>query len=277
MGPPERPSERPSDKLTDINELGDVMAGSGIDLREEEALLNSYGRPNQQQQAAGYGSHSAHNFGPSYVPPTNNFYSHNIPGDRASFYGAGTFNQRPVPAQSAEEIAAETRKRAARLKAETRSYHMNNPFLSSRCLYRVLSKHTRDAHLQGPRTTQAETQPKRPPKQISHRGPDGNEVLTVVRDEDLVQLDDPLTEILSLLSLAAEERIRGVVEDAATLAKGRRINSHGIVPLELVDITTGHGASEVSAGLPTPENSAVSPKDNPLKRMLRFSLTSNYD
>lgn len=35
MGPPSRPSDKP----TDINDLGDVLAGSGVDLREEEAAM----------------------------------------------------------------------------------------------------------------------------------------------------------------------------------------------------------------------------------------------
>lgn len=38
MGPPSRPSDKP----TDINDLGDVLAGSGVDLREEEAAMFKY-------------------------------------------------------------------------------------------------------------------------------------------------------------------------------------------------------------------------------------------
>lgn len=37
MGPPSRPADK--DKPTDMNELSDVLAGSGVDLREEEANL----------------------------------------------------------------------------------------------------------------------------------------------------------------------------------------------------------------------------------------------
>lgn len=265
MGPPERPSDKP----TDINELGDVMVGSGIDLREEEAaLLSSYARSGQQQQATGYGSHSFHNYGPSYVPPKDNFYSHNTPGDRASFYGGGTFNQQPTREQSAEEIAAENRKRAARTKAEIRSYHLNNPFLSIGCLQKHLTKEAHSQQVEFPRSGLLKSQPGHAPRQIALQGPDGNEVLKVVQDEDLLQLDAPLVEILTLISLAAEDRLRGLVEDAATLAKGRRIGSHGVVPLEMADLATGNGALEVATGLPTPDNSAVSPNGNPLKRML---------
>ena len=35
MGPPSRPNDKP----TDMTELADVLLGSGVDLREEEAAL----------------------------------------------------------------------------------------------------------------------------------------------------------------------------------------------------------------------------------------------
>jgi len=263
MGPPERPIDKP----TDINELGDVMVGSGIDLREEEAaLLNSYSK-GQQQQATTYGSNSFNNFGPSYAPPRDNFYSQNVAGDRASFYGAGSFNQHPGPEKSAEEIAEENRKRVVRRRAEIHSYHLSNPFLSSGSLHKYLRKQAQGMQVVVPSAGLLESQPGHAPRQIALQGPDKNEVLKVVQGEDLLQPDAPLIEILCLISLAAEERIRGLVEDAATLAKGRRIGSHGIVPTELVELATGNGASETAAGLPTPIDSAGSPKDNPLKRM----------
>lgn len=44
MGPPSRPSDKP----TDMNELSDVLLGSGVDLREEEAALMN--RRNATQQ-----------------------------------------------------------------------------------------------------------------------------------------------------------------------------------------------------------------------------------
>ena len=259
MGPPERPIDKP----TDINELGDVMVGSGIDLREEEAaLLNSYAKTSQQNQGAGYGNA----FGPSYAPPRDNYYSHNLVGDRASFYGAGSFNQKATPEQSAEEIAAENRKRSVRRKAEIHSYHLNNPFLSGACVHRRLSKQAHGMQVDVPRAGLLKSQPGHAPRQIALQGPDKNEVLKVVREEDLVQPDAPLVELISLISLAAEERIRGLVEDAATLAKGRRVGSHGVVPPELADLATNRGSSEAVAGLPMQGNSAASPDSNPLKR-----------
>lgn len=267
MGPPARPLDN---KPTDINELGDVLAGSGVDLREEEAaLLGSYSRSGQQRQDTGYGPNLGKPFGSNYPIPQGNFYSQNFPGDRNSFYGAGTFNQRPAPFQSAEAIAAADREKAIRRKAEIKSYHLNDPFLFTGCLQRRIAKQAQNMQVVVP---QAGLLHSTTPQHVAHelyvQGPDKNEVLKVVKGEDLLQTDSLYAEILSLLSLATEERLRTLVEDAATLAKGRRIGAHGIVPVELADIAIGSGASETVTGLPMQGNSVVSPTSNPLKRKL---------
>ena len=265
MGPPSRPA---ADKPTDINELGDVLAGSGVDLREEEAALLAYGRPGQQRQDTVYGGSSFNSFGPSHSIPTTNFYSSNIPGDRNSFYGAGTFNQPAEPYRSAEEIAAAERKKVIRRKAEIKSYHLNDPFLWGGCLSNRLLRQAQNMQVQVPnKGLLSNVSRQNIPQQLLVHGPDKNENLKVVKGEPLLNMEGPFVEILSLISLATEERLRGLVEDAATLAKGRRIGSHGIVPVELTDLAIGEGATETANGLPTPGNSVVSPKSNPLKRM----------
>lgn len=278
MGPPSRPT---ADKPTDINELGDVLAGSGVDLREEEAALLAYGRPGQQRQDSGYGGGSFTAFGPSYKPPVDNFYSSNVPGDRNSFYGAGTFNQAPEPYKSAEEIAAADQKKALRRKTEIKSYHLNDPFILGGSLSRRVTKHAQNMQVHIRQNgLLADVSGQNVPRRLLVHGPDRNDNLKVIKGEPLLMMDAPYVEILSLLSLAAEERMRGLVEDAATLAKGRRVGSHGIVPVEMTDLATGEGATETAHGLPTPGNSAVSPKSNPLKRtsqlcyFRRYSLTA---
>ena len=269
MGPPSRPA---ADKPTDINELGDVLAGSGVDLREEEAALLAYGRPGQQRQDTGYGGGSFNSFGSNYSTPTTNFYSSNVPGDRNSFYGAGTFNQPAEPYRSPEEIAAADRKKALRRRTEIKSYHLNDPFLWGGCLSNRLLRQAQHMQVQVPnRGLLSNVSRQNVPLQLLVHGPDKNDNLKVVKGEPLLNTEGPYVELLSLLSLAAEERMRGLVEDAAALAKGRRTGSHGIVPAALTDLATGERATETANGLPTPSNSAVSPKSNPLKRMVLLS------
>ena len=263
MGPPSRPA---TDKPTDINELGDVIAGTGIDLREEElALSNAYSRA-QQRQDSGYGANSAVS---NHAAPRDNYYMQNVPGDRNSFYGAGTFNQYPGPPKSAEEIAAEARKKALRTKSEIQSYHLNDPFLYPKSLATLIKKQARNMQVVIPTVGHYNSQarPDAPPRQLIVQGPDKNEVLKMVTSEDFLDVGTAYGEILALLSLATQERIRGIVEDAAALAKGRRTGSHGVVPLELADLAKDSGATEAVAGLP-PSNSTVSPTSNPLKRRL---------
>ena len=264
MGPPSRPAV---DKPTDINELGDVMAGSGVDLREEEAALSFAFNRAQQRREGGYGATSG---GSNYTAPRENHYMQNAPGDRNSFYGAGTLNQSPEPQKSDEEIGAEARKKALRVKSEIHSYHLNDPFLYPKNLIEIMKKQAQTMQVSIPFGGHLNplARPGSPPRELYVQGPDKNWVLKMLTSEDLLDVGSPYAEILALVSLATQERIRGLVEDAAALAKGRRIGSHGVVPLELADLAKGSGASETVAGLPTPSNSAVSPTSNPLKRML---------
>ena len=276
MGPPSRPAV---DKPTDINELGDVIAGTGIDLREEEAALVNYNKGGQQRQDGGYGANLPHSFnslGTNYTAP--NYYSNNVAGDRNSFYGAGTFNQPAEPPKSTEEIEAKARKKALRRKAEIKSYHLNDPFLAPKLLLRLVGKLAQNNQVLVPTTglIQNQSKPGALPRKVIVQGPDRNEVLKMVTTGDYLTTDSPYVEVLSLLSLATEERLRGLVEDAAALAKGRRTGSSGIVPIELSDLATGKGPSETVTGLPTPSNSAVSPTSNPLKRMLVLIFLSSF-
>lgn len=282
MGPPSRPMDN---KPTDMNELTDVLLGSGIDLKAEEAaLLNRYNPATPQQADAAFTSNLANSFnlhgsnlpsgGPA--PPNTNVLSQNIPGDRSSFYGAGTFNQPPGLYQSKEEQANADRKRAIQRKIERRQYHLNDPFLFTSWVQRRIAKQAHEHQITMPNTgLLSSTNRTGEPTEIAVTGPDKNEAIVTLKGQDLLYLDAPLVEILTLFSLATEKRLGALVGNAATLAKGRRIGSHGVVPADLLDLVTGDGAFETVNSLPTPGNSAVSPKTNPLKRMLKLRRPCN--
>lgn len=252
MGPPSKPADKPAD----VNDLGDVMFGSGIDLREEEAALT---RASQRPTVP------RRNF-----YQQNNFYSQNLPGDRSTFYGAGTFNQPAVPSNFDSENAQTAKTRRIRRDAEIKAFHNNNPFLRGGSLNSRIKKRIQESQLVVPNEglNKAIDQT---PRQMAISGPDGNDVMKLVMGQDLLDINKPLDHILALLSLATEERIRTIVEDAATLAKGRRAGSHSVIPSDLRDLAVLDGAPETLAVLPTPDNGAVSPTANPLKRMLKLS------
>ena len=274
MGPPGRPDNKP----TDLTELGDVLFGAGVDLKEEEAALlrskdnntRALSFEDQLREASGM------NVNAKYPFSRDNFYSHNVPGDRSSFYGAGSFSQASQPNQTAEEIAEMETKRALRRQAEIKQYHLNKPFLQSGSLQRRLHKEalSMQVQIQGENAILKPTQPRVAPQQLTVNGPDEHEVLKIVNGEPLLGLKNGLADILTLISLATEERLRLLVEDAAVLAKGRRIGSHGLAPSDLVDLAAEAGVGDTANGLPTPSNSAVSPKENPLKRKAHLSIRS---
>lgn len=270
MGPPLRPVDKP----VDVNDLTDVLAGSGVDLKEEEAaLFNRFHSATQQPNGNLFPSESNATFGAngyqagSFVPYGQySTLSQNVPGNRGSFYGAGTLNQSAIPVKTLEQHAEEQRKRALRRRSERLQYHLNDPFLYGGVVKHRLVKQTHATHITLPQTGLLTSNNQGgQPIQLALAGPDQNEVITLVKGQDLLYLDTPLVELLTLVSLAAQERLRTIVEDTATLAKGRRIGSHGTVPPEYVDLAVGNEEAD-PALLPTPGNSAVSPRTNPLKR-----------
>ena len=261
----------------DVNDLSDVLSGSGVDLKEEEAaLFNRFNSASSQHDGSHFMSEPGASFGAigatGYQPGNFNSYnqintlSQNVPGDKSSFYGAGTFNQPAIPVKSMEQKVEEQRKRAIRRKAEREQYHLNDPFLYGALVRQRLVKQTHAAHVNFPTDGLLTSQGARP-QQVAVTGPDNNEAIIMLNGQDLLYTASPMVELLTLVSLAAQERLRMVVEDTAALAKGRRVGSHGIVPPELADLAVGNGVPE-PASLPTPGNSAVSPRTNPLKRMM---------
>ncbi|KAG8529011.1 uncharacterized protein KY384_006700 [Bacidia gigantensis] len=265
MGPPSRPDNRPAD----LNELGDVLFGAGVDLKEEEAALLQTRDNNQNssfedqlREASGASSNAQYPFA------RGNFYSQNYPGGRDSFFGGGILNQPAQKEQTADERAEAERKQALRKQAEIRQYHLNRPFLLTGNLQRRVYKEAGNVQVQVPikdHDILRPTQPKIAPQSITVRGPDGHDVVKVVQGEPLLGLKNSLADILTLMSLATEERLRTIVEDSATLAKGRRIGAHGLVPQDMLDLAKKTNG-DAAATLPTPENSVVSPKENTLKR-----------
>lgn len=264
-------------------ELADVLASSGVDLKEEEAALTTpYLNTVQQRNNNSFNSNNTSSFnsttsnGSSTGTLNANFNYHhlseNVPGGRDTFYGAGTFNQPAARYQAPEVLAEEQRKRAARRLAEKRQHHLNDPFLFMGSLKRKLFASADANHarlpIDGLYSPQRNT--RQPMLPVDVTAPDGTTVVAT-KGQSFVYPDAPMVDIFALLSLAAEERIRALLEDAAALALGRRIGSHGVVPPDWTDLAVGNGPESATATF-TPGRSgwesAVSPKTNPLKRKI---------
>ena len=276
MGPPSRPVE----KATDTAELTDVIAQSGIDIKDEEKYLTAYF--SQDHNSYAYGSNNALSFNSatSATSEASNISANNSYGELRQFSqnsqeapaARGLFSQAPVPRKSSDEIAQEEWRSALRRRAQTRSFHLNNPFLQGNALRIRTVKRSSANAVRIPQDGFTDYYSKPPQPRIntaSLTGPDGVSVVSATGA--FVERDAPLSEILALLSLATGERIRALVEDAAALVMRRRVGSQGLVPVEWSDLavsnSTGAAVSSAVVGNRSRLDSAVSPSGNPRKRM----------
>ncbi len=267
MGPPSRPVE----KATDMTELADVLVSSGVDLNTAQQNNNTFFNCSNASSFNSTGSNGS-SAGTLVGNANYNQYSQNVPGGKDTFYGAGTFNQPAAPYQAPEAFAEEQRKKAARRLAEKNQHHLNDPFLFTGSLKRKVFGRAEANHVRLPMDGVYSPQRNAPPPMlpVEVTAPDGTTVVAT-KGQSFVYPEAPMVDIFALLSLATEERIRTIVEDAVALAIGRRIGSHGIVPREWADLAVANGTESVTAAF-TPGRSgwesAVSPKTNPLKRKI---------
>ncbi|KAJ5642455.1 hypothetical protein N7490_006455 [Penicillium lividum] len=238
MGPP----SRPVDKTTDAAELTDVLASSGIDVREEEAFLTrSFSGPNVQAQQAPRGQT------PHHTHPTNTSFASqgSATGTLSASSSFGDLphikpvapqhsytdpaSQPPVPFKDPNEPTREDTEAARRSQ-----YHLQEPFLLARLLEQKIQKRGFDLGVRIPSEGLFHPVPGRP-QPIEVTGPDGSSVIrtgqTILNQEGA-----PLVDILNLMSLSCEERLRGIIDYSASLSRSRQAHSHGAVPDEWQDV-----------------------------------------
>jgi hypothetical protein len=269
MGPPSKPVEKPREDGIDPM---DVLGGTGVDLREEEQYTFSMYNTSFNSQLTGSQSgtiSSGHSF--TQFPP----------GDEASFYGAGPANAaaEKVNVKSQDDYhkkaADKAWQDAAHNLAVSRQKELNNPFLQVHQLQKKMEKITREHGLTLNMDTKGTMGYFKLPQQFPQRdvrvstaiGPDAAFVHT---SGQFVPTDSMLVDQVALLSIATKHRLRGMIEDAAKLAKGRQTDSHGIVPDEWADVAVASDLAGSSiateGGVRYGWESAVSPHSNPRKR-----------
>lgn len=286
MGPPPQPIHHDGeevvkgDKVTDVTQLQDVINAAGVDVTaEENYLANTY----RNVRSFGYQNESFGSTSSSTISPNTSFtqLSQSIIGHPA-LRGSGPASQ---PAQSQEDIDRELKRQhqnAARAHTETVHEPLRNPFLLMNVVrHKVSSRayengvHVDVGGMYDP--IDAGHYPKAPYHTGGTvMGGQNGPGLISTKPHALLQNNAGLVDILSLVSLAAQERVRGLLEDAYGHSRGRRASADGIVPPEWSDLAVGNGgkpttaASESITNTPwdQPPGSAVSPTSNPLKRML---------
>jgi hypothetical protein len=272
MGPPSKPVEKPKEDGIDPM---DVLGGTGIDLREEEQYtwqMNSKSFNSQQS-----GSQSG------TISPGNSFTQF-PPGDERSFYGAGPANVTPeVPNTKSQEeyhrkVVDKAWNDAAHDLAVSRQRELNHPFLTIGLVTQKMDKIARENGLVLKRDTTGAMGTMKLPSDFPSPsvnvqtavGPNGAITAT---SGNFLPYESLLVDQVALISISTKHRLRGLLEDAARLAKGRQTSSHGAVPEEWKDVAVPArvtGGSDVTAR--NGWESAVSPHSNPLKRTSHFVL-----
>lgn len=261
MGPPSAPANRP----VDASELTDVLASSGIDVREEEAFLTrSFSGQNAQAQPPSRGPPPI-NTSFASQPSTGTISASSSFGDIKPMIHQASFSSQPVaqapaPFKDPNEPTREDSEAARRAQFELQS-----PFLWTKVLEQKIQKRGFDLGVRIP--SEGLFHPmagKQAPIEITGR--DGSSV-TRTGCTILNQEGAPLVDILNLLSLSCEERLRGVVEYASALSRSRRAHSGGTVPQEWQDIAQPLG--------PVTGNSATPSKRTYYYRRFDLSYTDS--
>ncbi|KAL4900373.1 hypothetical protein BDW74DRAFT_96961 [Aspergillus multicolor] len=263
MGPPSRPVDKP----TDAADLTDVLASSGIDVREEEAFLtSSYSGPGVQAQQQPRPQQPLPQQQPQPPPLNTSFASqtsttgtvsaptsfsepsqYKPPGAQNSFYTEPS-TQPSAPFVDPNEPTREDTEAARRAQ-----YHLQEPFLLTKVLEQRLQRRGFDLGVRIPAEGLFHPVPGRP-QPIEVTGPDGSSVVrtgqTILNQEGA-----PLVDILNLLSISCEERLRTVIDYSSSLARSRRAHSHGMVPVEWKDLAST--SDNVSSGADGPQTPSL--------------------
>ncbi len=253
MGPPSKPAERPAKEYQ--YDVDDSLAGTGIDLRQEEQFQADY-------------------FAGTFRPEARTGFPANTPGGRGSFYGSLSANQPAETIDEADQRRAELEtakmawNNAARDLASARSNALRNRFLEFNALHLRADTIAKEYGLgvildskapapAGRMRLDAEF-PKPSVTVSTKKAADGVAFISTIAS--FLPEDTFLADQLALLSLATKHRLRELLEDANKVAETRQRTSHGVVPDEWL---------EAAAPLPAPAKAngeSAGEDKNPLKR-----------
>lgn len=227
MAPP--PSTLPKAAVpakTYAYEMDDTLAGTGINLDEEEQFMNDY------ETRTGFGAL--------------------VPGGRGSFYGAGPVNQPPekVNGKTQEELVADAADRAWNDAAHRYGAARAQDFLEGGFIHPGML-HARMNKMAAANNLELNLDPKPPNpsmplgrfsnpnnwekpqiKVTTKTSPDGTLVAT---EGSFLPKDAYLIDQIALLSLATKVRIGELLADATMISTHRQNTAHGIIPPEWAD------------------------------------------
>lgn len=253
MGPPSRPVE----KATDIRSLEDTLAGTGVNIDEEERNLTATSFPSFGQRTPG-SSFQTNNASFGTLSENGSFENtQGSTGEGGGYtYGTKSYSNQPTTEQLTPEEIQRRKENQENWDAARHSQHgLWKMFLAGDPLERRLNDRAYDQGVKTPKDGlyYATKGIDRPPQRTLVNGLDGASQIidqgeTIIHSREGQTLGD----ILKLVSLAAKERMTGLVDLSARLAQERRQHSKGIVPTEWKPVAavpaTSSAGEEVAAG-----------------------------
>lgn len=262
MGPPSRPVE----KATDIRSLEDTLAGTGVNIDEEERNLTATSFPSFGQRTPSS----------SFQAPTTSFgtssangsfeSSQGLAGEGGPYsYGANSYPNQPSAGQLTPEEMQKRKENQANWDAGRHSQHpLWKMFLAGDPLERRLNERAYEQGIKSPKEGlyYATKGIDRPPQRTLVNGLDGAAQI-IDQGETILHSKEGgiLGDVLKLISLAAKERMTGLIDLSARLAQERRDHSKGRVPTEWEPIAAVPAAIAAADEVATGPGAAT-----PLKR-----------
>ena len=216
MGPP----SRPADKATDIRTLEDPLAGTGVNLDEEERnLTNSTYYSQQHGPNMSFGSQ-----GTSFAPSSG--------GNSSERPGSSGYQNGHV---ETPDVLQRRRQAESDFRAGRWAQHpLWDAFLQGDALEKRLNKCSYENGIKSPKdglfyATKGQTRP----QTTRVTGHDGASQI-IDRGQTILGTDsgDILGDIMKLVSLATRDRVTGLLDHSARLACERRDHSAGRIPTE---------------------------------------------
>ena len=264
MGPPSRPVE----KATDIRTLEDPLAGTGVNIDDEERNLTAATTPQYGQPAATF-SFQSHRPGVGVDPITSTRGRHD-PGVHQDLGPEYVSNVSSPPEEVTPEEATRQKESAAHWEAAKHAQHaLWNMFLLGDPLQKKLNERSYEHGIKSPQDGLyfATKGPNHPPQRTQVNGLDGARKIIDQGETILSTVSgDHLGDIMKLLSLACKERVTGLVDLSARLSQERRTHSQGRVPSEWKSVAA------VPPTFPGAVENAASPSSVPTPKSMLFII-----
>lgn len=239
MPPPPKPNREENNEKFGVDDVNDALFSSGINLKEEENYIhNTFANRHSgtesfsSNQNASFGSTNSQGGSFNLLTQTTSFNS------QPNAAAAGTLGA-AVSQESVEEDWKLLRALAARKKAEADQHHLRNPFLLGNVLRLRMEKIARE---NGVRLDVAGMYVLMPQAKVMMANDQAEGVVEAKSlAGSVIDAGVPFADTLSLISLAAAERVRGLLDESHSLARARRYADYGRVPVQFSDVAVGEG------------------------------------